>query len=166
MAKLKSVLNIKTDAASTRQQVHHKPFSFHRLSQANDNAAPQITTGIESSSNVKTPEVSPPKTSSKSELTDGTRLLRALPSIPQPNEEMTSALTAFKRTFAKEWKPAAIPPPRGTLVVSGLVEVRGPNGRCVLEVMAAYHPAESRWVALAMGVRRVHPKKKGPKGGR
>ena len=166
MAKLKSVLNIKTDAASTRQQVHHKPFSFHRLSQANDNAAPQITTGIESSSNVKTPEVSPPKTSSKSELTDGTRLLQALPSIPQPNEEMTSALTAFKRTFAKEWKPAAIPPPRGTLVVSGLVEVRGPNGRCVLEVMAAYHPAESRWVALAMGVRRVHPKKKGPKGGR
>ena len=165
MAKVKNLLNITTDTSSTGQRLPTKQISFHRFSQPNEKAPSQITTGGETSSDVKTPGVSS-KTSSKAETTDGTKLLRALPSTPHPNGEMASALTAFKRTFAREWKPAAIPPPRGTLLVSGIVEVKGSNARCTLEVQAAYHPAESRWVSLAMGVRRIYPKKKSPKGGR
>ena len=165
MAKLKNILNIKADESSTGQHLPHKQISFHRLSQADEKTPSQMTTGAEPSSDVKTTAVSTCKASSKSDTKDGAKVLRALPPIPQPNEEITSAVTTFKRTLAREWKPAGIPPPRGTLIVSGIVEIKGPNGRCTLEVQAAYHPAQSRWVSLAMGVRRIYPKKKGPRGG-
>ena len=78
---------------------------------------------------------------------------------------MTFALAAFKRNLARKWKSNNLPAPRGTCVISGLVELVGPKGTCVLEVSAAYHPGENRFVSLGLAVRRAQPKQQAPRGG-
>ena len=164
MAKIKNFLGIKSEPASTKQKLPPGYIDFHRLTQIKDKETSSAT-GVEASPESKTPALTPPALPSSSPRSDGAKLLRALPAIPQPGEEMSSALKAFKHTLAKTWRPASAPAPRGTFMVSGLVEVAGPKGHCVLDIHAAYHPAESRWVAVSIDVRRVQPKKQGPKGG-
>jgi hypothetical protein len=78
---------------------------------------------------------------------------------------MEAALTVFKTNLANQWQPAAVPPPRGSVVVSGLVQVLGSKGSCVVDVAAAYHPAKSRWLGISMTVRRAQPKSISPPGG-
>lgn len=50
-------------------------------------------------------------------------------------------------------------------MVSGLVELTGSKATAVLDVRAAYHPKENRWVAIGVGVRRLQARKQAPKGG-
>lgn len=164
LAKIKNLLGIKSEPASAKQRLPPGYINFHRLTQMKDKDASGAT-GVEASPESKTPALTPPAPPSSSPRSDGAKLLRALPAIPQPGEEMSSALNAFKRTLAKTWRPASAPAPRGTFMVSGLVEVAGPKGHCVLDIHAAYHPAESRWVAVGIDVRRIQLKKQGPKGG-
>ena len=57
------------------------------------------------------------------------------------------------------------PPERGTIMISGLVELVGTKATCVVDVRAAYHPKENRWQAIGVGVRRLQSKKQSPKGG-
>lgn len=84
---------------------------------------------------------------------------------PGVGEDLSSAATAFKKTFSRTWQPASIPPERGTVLFSGMVELVGPKGVAVLDVRGVYHPAESRWTAVAVAVRRLQSKKQSPKGG-
>lgn len=164
VAKIKNFLNIKSEPASTKQKVAPGYIDFHRLTQMKDKEPPGATV-VEASTESKTPALTPPAPPSSASRSDGAKVFRALPAIPQPGEEMSSALKAFKNTLAKTWRPASAPAPRGTFMISGLVEVEGPKGYCVLDVHAAYHPAESTWVAVAVDVRRVQPKNQGPRGG-
>lgn len=96
---------------------------------------------------------------------DSAGLLPVLPSIPQPGLETKLALGAFKRTFARAWRPAPVPPPRGTCIISGLVELAGPKGMCVVDVRAAYHPGERRFVSIGLAVRRLQQRAQSPRGG-
>ncbi|KAL8885495.1 MAG: hypothetical protein Q9215_006666 [Flavoplaca cf. flavocitrina] len=84
---------------------------------------------------------------------------------PGVGEDLSSAATAFKKTFSRTWQPASIPPERGTVLFSGMVELVGPKGVAVLDVRGVYHPADSRWTAVAVAVRRLQSKKQSPKGG-
>ena len=79
--------------------------------------------------------------------------------------DFSSALTSFKDSLLKTWKFPHAPPERGTVLVSGLVELVGSKATCVLDVRAAFHPKENRFVAIGVGVRRLQARKQAPKGG-
>ena len=80
-------------------------------------------------------------------------------------QDFGTALHVFQHSLIRTWKMPHAPPERGSIMVSGLVELVGSNAMCVLDVRAAYHPKESRWVAVGIGIRRMQAKKQAPKGG-
>ncbi|KAL8732635.1 MAG: hypothetical protein Q9166_002610 [cf. Caloplaca sp. 2 TL-2023] len=78
---------------------------------------------------------------------------------PGVGDDLASAATAFKTTFSQTWRPASIPPERGTVIFSGMVELVGPKGVMVLDVRGAYHAADSKWTKVGIAVRRVQSKR-------
>ena len=65
---------------------------------------------------------------------------------------------AFKQTLAKHWQPPHVFGERGNLAVCGEIEVKGPKGRCVIEVVAYYHPREARYTTLGTGLKYYLPR--------
>lgn len=96
---------------------------------------------------------------------EGSKILSLLPIIPLIGNDNGAAITAFKQTLAKNWKPPHDFGERGTLLVTGLVHVEGPKGSCVLDVAAAYHPEQSRYTHIMCGIRNFRPRYQRPKGG-
>lgn len=80
-------------------------------------------------------------------------------------QHMKTALKAFEKTLARKWKHPPIIAERGTCLVSGLVQIEGPDAVCVMDVRASYHPQESRWVTYGVGLRRMQSRRQSPKGG-
>ena len=165
VARFKQFRNMKSNPETNDPQPPAGYIDFRRLAKATDKQHPQPSPGGDSAPEAKTLDSVPAKSSSRPAVSDAGRILPPLPSLPQPGEGLSSAVTAFKRTLAKTWKTTPALPPRGSFLVSGLVEVRGPKGVCVIDVRAAYHPKLSRWETITIGVRRVQPRKQGPKGG-
>ena len=89
-----------------------------------------------------------------------------LPPLPQPGEDYANASRAFKKTLAKSRRNQSISvePPRGTILVSGLVELEGPDGVCLVDTKAAYEPKSSQWVVISIALRRMQEHKQAPKG--
>ncbi|KAH8897985.1 hypothetical protein GQ53DRAFT_742795 [Thozetella sp. PMI_491] len=71
---------------------------------------------------------------------------------------------AFKGTWAKKFKPTRPHPPRGSFLVSGLVELETSRATIVVDVAAWYNPATKRYDSKSMylGVRRVQMKTQSP----
>ena len=80
-------------------------------------------------------------------------------------QDFGTALHVFQHSLLKTWKTPRVPPERGSIIISGLVELVGSRATCVIDVRAAYHPKENRWVGVNIGVRRVQAKRQSPKGG-
>ncbi|KAL8639472.1 MAG: hypothetical protein Q9228_003503 [Teloschistes exilis] len=96
-------------------------------------------------------------------------LVRVLPSsssVSGVDGDIASSVEAFRKTFAKTWRPAQAPPERGTVMFSGIVELSGPKGVATLEILAAYHVAEGRWTQIGVAARRLRSRIQAPKGGR
>lgn len=165
MARVKELLGVKSEPQKPDPNAPTGFIDFQRFAKASSKQESHPGAGADKISEPKSSDMISTKASSKAVLSDAARVLPPLPSIPQPGGGMTSAVTAFKRTLAKTWQPASIPPERGTFIVSGLVELTGSKAICVLDVHAAYHPRESRWVVVSIGVRRVQARKQSPKGG-
>lgn len=167
VARAKQILGIKSEPDKNSPQAPAGFVDFQKLAKTTNKQESHSGAGIEktSGSESKSPEIMPTKSSSKAASSDAARVLPPLPSIPQPGGDMSSALMAFKRTLAKTWHPPSTPPERGTFMVSGLIELAGSKAVCVLDVQAVYHPRDSRWVAIGIGVRRLQQRKQGPKGG-
>ncbi|KKY23672.1 hypothetical protein UCDDS831_g02893 [Diplodia seriata] len=58
----------------------------------------------------------------------------------EPIPPQSIALSIFSSTLLKNWKRPQLEPPRGTVLVTGLIEIRGDKARTVLDVTAAYDP--------------------------
>lgn len=73
----------------------------------------------------------------------------------------------FQASLSQRWNDPSLlkEPPRGSFLVSGLVELRGQKGRVVLDVRAAYDPKQSKYTHVNAGVRTVKGWRQGPKGG-
>lgn len=80
-------------------------------------------------------------------------------------QDLGTALHVFQHSLIRTWKMPQVPPERGSIMISGLVELVGSKATCVIDVRAAYHPKENRWVGVGIGVRRMQAKKQSPKGG-
>lgn len=81
---------------------------------------------------------------------------------------LMNAYTAFRTKFAQTWRPAPNYPPRGSILVSGLVELDSPNAWLVMDVRAAWDPKTKSYDARSMQVvmRRFQMKKQAPLGRR
>lgn len=77
------------------------------------------------------------------------------------------AIMAFKAKMAQTWRPAPNYPPRGSILVSGLVELDSPKAWLVFDVKAAWDPKTRSYDARSMHLqlRRMQLKKQGPAGG-
>jgi len=75
-------------------------------------------------------------------------------------------IMAFRAKLAQTWRPAQNFPPRGSLLVSGLVEIDSPKAWLVFDVHAAYDPKDKEFDPRSMKVelRRFQLKKQGPVG--
>jgi len=112
------------------------------------------------------PDTTSDLTKAKSASSDrSSDILPPLPSLPTPGNEMAPALSAFTRTLSRTWKPVRFTPPRGTILLSGLVEIQGSRAIAVVDVRAAYNPKESKWEGVGLGVRRFQYLRQPPRGG-
>lgn len=77
------------------------------------------------------------------------------------------AIMAFKVKLSQTWKPAPNYPPKGSILVSGLVELDSPKAWLVFDVKAAWDPKTRLYDARSMHLklRRMQLKKQGPMGG-
>ncbi|KUJ08902.1 uncharacterized protein LY89DRAFT_599142 [Mollisia scopiformis] len=77
-------------------------------------------------------------------------------------------IMAFKAKLAQTWRPAPNFPPRGSILISGLVELDTPKAWLVFDVKAAWDPKTRTYDPRSMHVqlRRMQLKKQGPVGGR
>ena len=76
-------------------------------------------------------------------------------------------IMAFKAKMAQTWRPAPNYPPRGSILVSGLVELDSPKAWLVFDVKAAWDPKTKSYDPRSMHLqlRRMQLKKQGPAGG-
>ncbi|KIW07930.1 uncharacterized protein PV09_01837 [Verruconis gallopava] len=88
-----------------------------------------------------------------------------LPSIVPRGENKPVTLALFLHNLRKNRGPTPIEPPRGSVVVTGLIEVIGTNGRVTLDVSAAFDPRSDEYVLWSWRPRRIQPKAQRPKGG-
>lgn len=94
-----------------------------------------------------------------------------LPAVPIPAvtpshpTDLPIALHVFNSTLSKSWNPKRAEPPRGTFVVTGLVEVKGARGRMLFDVQSCYDPKAAKYVAVNAAVRGFKRWQQGPRGG-
>lgn len=106
----------------------------------------------------------PPKAKLNRASSSSTPVFPPLPSLPETGEDFNLAFKTFKSVLARTSKDSSLHGERGVCLVSGLVEVEGPKAICVMDVRAFYHPGDSRWVAIAIGVRRMQARQQYPRG--
>lgn len=93
-----------------------------------------------------------------------------------PGAEIASAIrghfitgiVAFRKQFAKTWRPAPAYPPRGSIIVSGLIELETPKGWLVFDIKGHWDPQTKSYDqrSMVLKLRRVQLKRQGPMGGR
>jgi hypothetical protein len=88
-----------------------------------------------------------------------------LPSIIPRGESKPVTFAVFLHNLQKNRGSTSIEPPRGSVVVTGLIEVIGTKGRTTLDVSAAFDPPSDEYVLWSWKPRRIQPKSQRPKGG-
>jgi hypothetical protein len=80
---------------------------------------------------------------------------------------MLRAYMAFKTKLQQTWKPAPSYPPRGSIVVSGLVEFDSPHAWLVVDVKAAWDPKTKEYDprSMLLVLRRFQMKRQEPGNG-
>jgi hypothetical protein len=84
--------------------------------------------------------------------------------LPDP-KALTLDLTRFQQDFRKSFKPLAMQPPRGSLLVLGLIEVYGDRARMTLSVAAAYDMKQGKYLSLQAKVWNMAALRQIPRGG-
>lgn len=85
--------------------------------------------------------------------------------LPPASHDLPIAMHVFRHSLAKAWNPKKPELPRGTVLIQGLVEVKGGRGRILFDVESAYDPRQGKFVQVNAGVRGVKKWKQSPKGG-
>ena len=166
LARAKEYLNIKSQQENMNPNPSGSFFDFRWLASQKQDSQPNP--GVEGVSQAESGRATAPEAASTTLPTrapsNSTNALPPMPSLPEPGEDISTALKTFRRTLLKTWKRPKIPAERGTFLVSGLVQVEGSKAVCTLDVRATYHPQESKWVTVLLGVRRLQPRRQAPKG--
>lgn len=146
----------------------HKIFSEEQLRALEAVDFLKVPPKIKEASGSEAGKVSHPEEPPKAKLDRGpsssTSVFPPLPSLPETGGDFNLAFKIFKRILAKASKDSTLHGERGVCLVSGLVEVEGPKAVCVMDVRAFYHPGDSRWVSIAIGIRRMQARQQYPRG--
>lgn len=102
--------------------------------------------------------------SSADERQEPKTLIPKIPSLGGESKPEPVSFFLFMINFRKSSKPFALEAPRGTLLLSGLVEVIGAKGRATIDVVAAYNPTSNQFEIVSPTIRRIQPKSQAPKG--
>ncbi|KAH7087070.1 hypothetical protein FB567DRAFT_496750 [Paraphoma chrysanthemicola] len=84
--------------------------------------------------------------------------------LPDP-KRLTLDLSQFRQDFRKAFKPYPPQPPRGSVVVLGLIDIVGERARLTLNVTAAYDPKQGRYVSVQASIWNITENTQRPKGG-
>ena len=119
---------------------------------------------------VQTPASSTAKSAGPTgHATDHPTAASSLPKLPAGSlpsgTEIPLVLHVFHSTMAKNRVSHTHEPPRGTCILSGLMEVSGNKARATLDVKAAYHPQQARFLVVSAGVRSFKLYRQPPMGG-
>ena len=166
VARVKQFLNINSGSENSDSRLPSGMTDLEQLPRTNAEQESQAPTPMDKISDPKSSDISGAKHSSKTTASDGSRILTSLPPIPQVGGDMGSAVMAFKQTLANTWRPPDAYVERGAFLVSGLIQIEGPKGLCVVDVSAVYHPKQSRYKFISGKVRSLQHKKQFPRGDR
>lgn len=160
VARLKQLLNV-DPSKNSRPAL---PPGMVTLDQVTEGGAKesQSHAQLDKMSDPKSSDVDNTKAASRPTLSDTSRILGSVPSIPQFGADLSVALQEFKTTLSKTWQPPHAFGERGSFLVTGLVRLEGPKAFCVVDIKAAYHPRERRYTQIATGVKYLIPKRQGP----
>lgn len=86
----------------------------------------------------------------------------------KPDIHVLNAVMAARTKFAQTWRAAPYYPPRGSIIVSGLIELDAPRAWLVVDVKAAWDPKTKTFdmKSMQLVLRRLQMKKQAPLGGR
>jgi hypothetical protein len=86
---------------------------------------------------------------------------------PPPNMHILNAFVAAQNKLRQLWKKVPNYPPRGSILLAGLVELEAPKAYIVVDVLAAWDPKTRAFdkTSMRLVLRRLQPKKQGPLGG-
>lgn len=169
--KVRALFNYDSKREVSNKKTSSSPFNVGRFGSTNQRSDRQSTVEgkqssmAESNANSGAPLTEKSMVKKASDVSAQSKPSGVAMELPILGQDMKIAMKTFERTLAKNWKQSALVLERGTFMVSGLVEIEGPKAKCVLDVRAAYHPAESRWVNVGIGVRRMQARSQAPKGG-
>lgn len=85
--------------------------------------------------------------------------------ISSLRQDMNAAFTTFHQTLQRNWKKP-VNFERGTIFVTGLIQLEGSKAFCTLDVVASYHPREARWVTCDFHLRQLVHRIRTPRSGR
>lgn len=162
LIRLKQFLGIAPASSKTSSQLPVGAITVEQLQESSSKQETQTRAPLDKMSDPKS-DVGSTKGSAKSASSEDSKIYGSLPSLPQPGSDIDPAVRAFKRTLAKNWHRPSVFGERGTFVVRGDVELKGPKGSCVLQVVADYHPREARYTTLRLGFKYFLPKRQRPR---
>ena len=171
-ARIKEILNLKSDMPGQGHLPQPGPFSLGQLPKPGKQADSPIDTELDTIAGPKATEAKSSNTDSSKQAASPTitssvgssRILSSLPGMPKVTGDAAAAVQAFKQTLAKTWQ-SAVTLERGQIILSGIVEVEGSRGVLNLEVLALYNPQRSQLESLSIQVRRAVLRKQAPPAG-
>ncbi|KAF2403717.1 hypothetical protein EJ06DRAFT_527321 [Trichodelitschia bisporula] len=88
-----------------------------------------------------------------------------IPDFPSQQPGGTgSVLSTFVKALSNDRRRARMDPPRGTVVITGLVEVVGTKAKVIVDVFAAYDPVSDEYVNCHWAIKSVVPRTQSPRG--
>jgi hypothetical protein len=126
--------------------------------QATSNAKAMIKISAPAKTRLTENRNTPEKDEEAEVVGPGTRVAMAL------HQHFNHAITAFKTKMRQTWRPAPSYPPRGSILVSGMVELEAPKAYLVFDVRGAWDPQTKAYDPRSMHLqlRRFQWKAQGP----
>jgi len=130
--------------------------------EATNNAKAMLKISTSAKTRLAEQTQTPEKASQETEeLGPGMRLAMAL------HQHFNHAIVTFKSKVMQTWRPAMTYPPRGSILVGGLVELEAPKAYLVFDVRAAWDPQTQDFDPMSMflQLRRFQWKAQSPSSG-
>lgn len=162
---IKQYLGLSTAESTQHPRIHSGKARTAKSSTSSTDADADAAQRTATPSNV--PPAPPPQKETSAAPAPGSNPKEKKVSLPEFTTAPTqsAALHIFAHTLSRNWKPPPLEAPRGTIVVSGLVEVKGTKARMTMDVSGAYDPKQDKYVLLRGAVRRIQDMSQAPRGG-
>ncbi|KAF1992614.1 hypothetical protein K402DRAFT_399701 [Aulographum hederae CBS 113979] len=170
MQRLKQGLGIEPSTQDRHQQILNHSKNTRDIVDALRNKQSPFRPGSGDSSTGETPGQPTSTITPPSNIPKGAPGQRgSFPQITEmqaPGSRNPQAYAIFFSSLVKNQKKFSRDPPRGTIVVSGLIEILGSKARITLDVTAAYDPKRNEYVVISAAPRQFTRKVQVPKGGK